>query len=142
MVDRLEGDGSVDGGCEAGEAADLGGELGWVEDLELSTVVARATASCSSRSGGGSEAPAPRRSPQRCGAEVGVSSPGLLPLDGPPAHVPGADPYMYGSEGRAACGPAAGAHARPLDDAHVRRRRLAHVPTGNTQTPGLDLPRS
>jgi hypothetical protein len=36
MVDRLDGDGSVDGAREAlGEAADLGGELGRVEDLEL-----------------------------------------------------------------------------------------------------------
>ena len=47
--------------------------------------------------------------------------------------MPGADPYMYGSD----AGPHAalrGARMRaPNDGAHVRRRRLAHVPTGKHQ---------
>jgi hypothetical protein len=30
----------------------------------------------------------------------------------------------------------------PFDDAHVRHRRLAHAPTGNTHNQSFDLPRS
>ncbi len=39
--------------------------------------------------------------------------------------------------------PCVGARMRaPLDDAHVRRRRLAHAPTGNTSLQRVDLRRS
>ena len=51
------------------------------------------------------------------------------PLTGSPRHMcRGAVPYMYGTERRAACGPA-GARMRAPSKRHVRRR-LAHVPAG------------